>query len=266
MRRFRRKRRGGVWLPVYGNSIFGNATDYVAGNQGSVIVDTTNGEITVDAWAPTFDYTENPWGTQTNAGNETLHDLVTGNEWRLRRIVGKFFASFSTPLYAETADVRPWPAAEVGFGYIVLKTDEEGNPLTDINEVNPLVMESVDDPWIFRRKWIIKNGLVNDYLVTQSGTTNKDYWHLNNVSRHYPGSTAEYGSVADGPHIDQKTNRRISRQERLFAMVATRAFNPTGVDVSDWTDYYDPTVYYSLDHRFFGGLSFARGNRRNASR
>lgn len=261
MRRFRRKRRGGIWLPVYGNSVNGASTDFVAGGQ-SIVPVADSGAVIVEAVPVTFDYTESAWQTQSGALTNTLHDIVSGQEWRLRRIVGKLHAVHATRIPETNGTTAA--ATEFAAGYMVLKTDEEGDPLTDLNEVNPLIQESADDPWIWRRKWILGNSSINvfGYFNEPTDPVGKMVYQMGKYA--WPYATANYNSVADGPHIDQKTNRVIHRQERLFLIMATRIYNPTGQTIGPYSEESD--VYVTYDHRFFGSLSFNRGNRRNASR
>lgn len=271
-RRFRRRRRTGLWIPVIGNFNQQNSEDAIIGIQGYTPV-TNDGLITVTADEVTFDYNYNSATVQSTATDfsPNLHDITSGGEWRLRRIVGKCHASFGNVARPTSSTTQSYmPACEYATGYIVLKTDEEGAPLTDLDEVNPLVAESADDPWIWRRKWILSNGVFNNrgtradpYLPATSASTDADfgqYWR----GMGYPPTTANYGSVADGPHIDQKTNRVIHRQERLFFVSAARMWAP--VPWSNPAQFETHLVCYHVDHRFFGMLSSSRGNRRNASR
>lgn len=265
MRRFRRRRPNAVWMPVYGNSAGdGNTASYAGGNTGVIPVD-VSGEITVEAVPVTFDYTESAWQVQTAGGTnpQTLHDIVSGQEWRLRRIVGKAHITSGIRLPEGTGSLpNDTPqAVEVAAGYIVLKTDEEGDLLTDIEETNPLVQESMDDPWIWRRKWILRLGGSNHITPNYGTIYSSDYGPL---TTDFPYTTMAYGSVADGPHIDQKTARVIHRQERLFLMLAVRVWNP-GYSIT-FSNSNPITVNYNFDHRFVGSLRSNQGNRRNASR
>lgn len=261
-RRFRRRRSGGLWVPVLGNRAQNNDTDNVVGLNGYTPV-TATGEIIVTADEVTFDYAYNPWEVQSTAADfsPNLHSLTSGGEWRLRRIVGKIHASMVDAYGGDTpTEVWTMPNCEYAAGYIVLKTDEEGAPLTDLDEVNPLVQESADDPWIWRRKWILRSANGPSSITTGWAINDKlNYYSGSN----YPYNTALFGSVADGGHIDQKTNRRIHRQERLFFMSATRMYAPV-----PWTvPLQQALVFYKVDHRFFGGLLTGnKGNRGNASR
>jgi len=256
--RRRRKGSGGVWLPVYGNHDQAATLDRVIGARGTFAMDRTGG-IIYDAFAVTFDDTQSAYNTQSGVQN-TLRDIVEGQEWSLRRIVGKHHIQVWADRNPENQNPI-WPAWEVASGYIVLKTDEEGNPTADLAETNPLVQESAEDPWIWRRKWILSCvGPLEVTSVPPAGGLGEWY-----QQRLWPFNTAGYGSVLDGPHVDQKTGRRIHRQERLYCMIACRPHNPSNNDLAG--EYNVPyRCGYAIDHRFFGRLGSSRGNRRNASR
>lgn len=264
MRRTRfRRRRSGVWLPVYGNAVGSTTTDFAQGVVGNVPL-AGDGSITFDAVPVTFDYTESAWANQTSQGTQTLHDIVSGQEWRLRRIVGKCHNGvyFRLPEGVGNIPLDTPPAWEVAAGYIVLKTDEEGDPLTDLAECNPLIQESADDPWIWRRKWLYRAAGANN----MAGSAGNVFYDINMASKDFPTSNVQAlgGGVLDGPHIDQKTARVIRRQERLFFIIAARQWNP-GV-ANAWVPGIPVQLWYNVDHRFFGGLQFSRGNRNNSSR
>lgn len=216
----------------------------------------TPGEaVAWDAFPLTFDETEDSETAQADPAKRTLRDIVQGNEWRLRRIVGKSFivAAPNTALGATTSAL-----VDVALGFMVCKTYDDGAPLTDFNEVNPLAQDSMEDPWIWRRRWLLNPyGNVVPITPADGGRAFQPFiWG-------FPNSTAGYGSVADGPHIDAKTARVIHRQERLFGVLAARrsflAMTPTTVG--------DYTVRMLLDYRLLGGLrGQAYGNRGNTSR
>lgn len=261
----RRRRKTQIWLPTYGNQNDTDQLDAVIGVAGTVTA-LPNGEIATDAFAVTFDDTQSAWQTQFQAQPSTLHDIVSGQEWSLLRIVGKYHASPGFLVGGSDPTFIGPPAVEVAAGYIVLRTDEEGNLLTNIDEHNPLAQEAADDPWIWRRKWILSN-------PTYRGATNSPF--AGNTINHvlytageaYPGTTAGYGSVADGAHIDQKTRRRIGRESRLFFMQSIRMWDPAKLWVTPAQIFNSPiTLAYNLDNRFVGRLSSRMGNRGNATR
>jgi len=252
-RRFARRRKPLVqWLPVFGDG--GNETNEAAiGIRSSIQLSGNPDDTRVDAVGLTFDYTDSAETAQAAGDdNRTLRDLVSGSAYRLRRIVGKCFASWSHN-GGDTITGRP-DAIDYGAGFIVVKTDDNGNPYTDFEEVHPLSQDSADDPWIWRRRWFF--GTLTLPQDAPGGDIGKAWGSA------FPRSTAAYGSVADGPHIDQKTARVVGRQERLFFVQAVRAY---GLSPGSFAN--PGTLDSFLDYRLLGSLmSTTTGNRRNASR
>jgi len=252
-RRFARRRKPLVqWLPVFGDG--GDETNEAAiGIRTELILSGDPAETRVDAVGLTFDYTDSAETAQAAGDdNRTLRDLVAGSAYRLRRIVGKLFASW----YNNSGDsiaARP-DAIDYAAGFIVVRTDDNGNPYTDFEEVHPLSQDSADDPWIWRRRWFFGTLKAGD---TPGGSPAKAW------GSSFPLSTATYGSVADGPHIDQKTARVIGRQERLFFVQAARVF----ATLNSGTFTQPGGVVSYLDYRLLGSLfSTTKGNRGNTSR
>lgn len=253
-RRFGRRRKPRVaWLPTFG---YNQYVEWGAGPAPGIELDlefsdTTPGEAVLwDAFPLTFDYTESATATAGTAEN-TLRDIVQGNEWRLRRIVGKAFIGTWSGNFTSVFTAN----MDVALGFIVCKTDDDGTPQTDFDYVNPLSQDAMEDPWIWRRRWMLNpspqysNNAENRFLPPAWG---------------FPRSTAEYGSVADGPHIDAKTARVIHRSERLFAVLAARRW---AANSNPATEYGDMGIKGVLDYRLLGSLrSSSYGNRGNASR
>jgi len=260
---FRTKRRRKprvVWLPTFGaaTSAFGEVVGGASGVSGTLNFDSD--EVVYDAFPLTFDSTKDPASVVTEIPvlgqtySPSLHDLVSGNEYRLRRIVGKIFIS-------GTSDEDDDPAEnsgliDVAFGFIVIRTDDDGSPTTDFNEVNPLQQQSMEDPWIWRRRW-----LLNPYGNTRAIDAANSGLNVPALNV-YPNTTSGYGSAVDGPHIDQKTARVIHRQERLYGIVAARVFQFGGDAQTSGKQ-----IQYLLDYRLLASLRpSSSGNRRNASR
>lgn len=189
----------------------------------------------------------------TNSDDETTRALPMGvyqnNEYFIKRIVGKFFCS----IVPQANDSN---SALVGLGLFIARAgDEDGGanasfrPIgvsaaattfgTDPQAVlnySPLSEESIREPWIWRRTWVIGNPTGTQFAA----------------ARQFPSSTAGYGSVADGGHIDAKTARRVKDGERLFAALAVRAF-----PVNSTADNAGAVQAY-LDYRVLGAPRRAR--------
>jgi len=218
-----------------------------------------DGGVIFDAFPLTYDYSQS--GTNVTEGLDQqpyevgLVDLTSGNEWFLKRIVGKFFAGATSDEVDSPAEFHG--LLDVAFGFIVCKTDDNGDPTTDFSTTNPLARASMNDPWIWRRRWLL-NPFTSGFVGGNPGgtvDTRDTYGFLN-----FPSTTAGFGSAVDGPHIDQKTARRIHREERLFAVVAASRF-------SNFVDTQDMQLDYLLDYRLLGTLApRSAGNRGNTSR
>lgn len=210
----------------------------------------------------TFDTQINPEEAQTGVAlgaiPPTLRDLVSGSEWALRRVVGKCFVTVASGAGTASPSTRA-PAIEVGCGLIVCNTDENGAPTTDFDDVNPLAQQTAEDPWVWMRHWLL--GTVGNAVgVPSDGSGTLPKWE---AAGQLPLNNTRYGSVMDGPHVDQKTARRIHRDQRLFFVLASRPTYLTDVD--------DPTteqieVYARYMFRFLGNTIASRGNRGNAAR
>lgn len=148
-------------------------------------------------------------------------------DYILKRVVGKWWIQFE-----QIAEARS-PQVLVGAGLFVAKCNDPDSGLSVLQPVgidvaagatvsfltntrqanailtySPLSNDPIQQPWIWRRTWIFENKI--------DTTTSPD--------RGYPRSTAEYGSVADGPHMDARTARRIRDGERLWAVIAVRSW------------------------------------------
>jgi len=170
----------------------------------------------------------------------TLSDMEGGG-YRLRRIVGKCFVQCE-----QNAESLGPILILVACAFIVLRTDRNTeDPLsTDITSYDLFNVQNDDHPWIWRREWILQNG--------EASTA---------VTADWPHTSAEYGSVADGSHIDQKTARVIGPDERLFFVASAMPLVPGPGGAQDETN-----VDIRLTPRILGSMRTTLGNRRNASR
>jgi len=253
-RRFSRRKPKVLWLPVVGNdnSDIPEQENWVNGPAGVLSIPHT-GAIIFDAVPVTFDYSDAP-STEQGTFDRSLQDLASGNNYRLRRIVGKIHAG----CYPGANTNTQFPLTEVAAGFIVNRTDDSGNlviaSLLEPQACSPLAQDASQDPWIWRRKWMLAPEL--GPLAVDAPTDSIVY---GSWTQGFPSSTAGFGSVADGPHIDQKTARVIANQERLFFWIAARVRfdNPSG---------QSSNIQWALDVRILASLRTAQGNRRNASR
>jgi len=254
MRRIRRKAKV-AWLPLYGNASQDETETYAYGAAGTLLA-RSDGQITWEAFPLTFDHQDTAYQAQNVAAAQyvTLRDIVEGNAYRLRRICGKVFVG-AKPAFVLNENYS-YGATEVAVGFILCRTDSAGDATTDFDEVNPLIQESAEDPWIWQRRWLLGMSQVpNDpqASLTLGG----------NIAAQFPSTNVNgYGSLSDGPHIDQKTARVISADERLMCVVACRQF-AFGDGI---TNQVDAMLGYNVAVRLLGSMRTNVGNRRNASR
>lgn len=274
--RYRRRKPRVAWLPMLG---FGGVNiaelglvDHQPGSRLTLVATADDG-IVWNAAPVTFDGTHSAEDTQNQGilGQYafTLQDLVAGNSFRLRRLVGKVHAYPYQALGTTTAGTRP-AVVDVAVGFMVCKTDDDGVPTTDFNFVNPLTQDSAEDPWIWQRTWRL--GLTPGYNTwVNAGTAQQPenaaaYSMLGGV---YPPVNMEYNSVADGPHLDQKTARIISPSERLFCVAAIKVPQAASLMGGSSSNDWDSTaigIQVDVMLRALGSLRRAGGNRKNASR
>jgi len=242
-----RKRRSPkvVWLPqTNANSI--GANDSSAYQQFIVGVAGDPGDFAVGEIPLTIDQEgQDP----LSAGTVSLSDMFNSG-YRLRRIVGKIFC-----LATEDPDLVNGPASVlVTAGIIVRRINpQSGQSLAfltlDGEEASPGEIRNAGDPWVWRRSWQLNN------IAAVGAATS--FFAKTGITKNY-GNQA--GSVADGPHVDQKTARIVGPEERLFLTVSVTALT-TGTDAQTATN-----VLILTDLRVLASMRTSLGNRRNASR
>lgn len=236
----RRKRGKYTWFPVLGSS-FGATPGPDANHVGFVFqelivpaLDITpptieNGGLAVNAVVPDF--------TQYNDGTATasLLDEVQGQEYVLKRIVGKIFVSLR-----QTAGLEdPWPAVIVTCGLLVARALDESQGEIELqdNEVDPNNALNAGQPWIWRRSWKFSN-----FEVSES-----------NDAGAWPANNSQCGSVLDGPHIDAKVSRRVRREHRLWLASSAFGISPTGLTATSGA-----AVDINMDIRLLGAMRRGR--------
>jgi len=235
----RRRRARGTWLPSIGSVTAAGDDDSVASGRQFFIDVPIDGTIGTILTPLTFDQ---PVEGEADPTTSTMADIV-GSEYFLERIVGKCFA-FRQPTSANNQAVL------FGAGFFVARandTSSGGGPDTPIGSASvaelrdnysPLEVDTIRLPWIWRRTWLLGSSGI------PTGVTAPNFF----VAADSPASTMLYGSVADGPHIDAKTKRRVRLEERLFFVVSATTFPFTlGEQPAQSIGGY-------LDYRLFGQL------------
>lgn len=250
----RRRRTRGTWFPTIGTAINSQIPDEVLNGRAfniPVQSDANGGVINTIITPLTFD---RPFeGDTANQALDSLSDIV-GSEYVLQRIVGKLFIERQGNL-DQTTDQDP--AVLVGAGFFVARANDadvgggDGTPIGSATQperrdnYSPLEADVIRDPWIWRRVWVLGSSI----WPPQTTLVNDG-----RSARNYPPSTAHYGSVADGPHIDAKSKRRVGQDDRLWFAVSTTTYPPGAVNPA-----VDQTVRGYLDYRIYGSLRKPRG-------
>jgi len=253
----RRKRKTRyTWLPIRNGRTFGEESADAA-YQDFILDIPINGDVVVGVTPVVAD---TPQGTITTTETEGIGEII-GNEYVLKRIVGKCFVSWTNTNATSGAvgiDVLEDAAVLVTAGFFVARA-EVGNPDQPIalgeSQIlyNPQSAFLTRQPWIWRRSWILGTGGFGPGLSEDIGTTfpqggvfrGRGSWPINN---------AGYGSVQDGPHIDAKTGRRIRLEERLWFAFSGSLLNGIGTEAS-----MVPQIEVTLDARYLGALRRPRG-------
>lgn len=231
---FRRRRRSVQWLPTTITNKPGTPFYF-----DSIIVDPTFETPRTNLYMLTNDY---PASAIRTAGQVTSLADWEGSAYRLRRLVGKFHAAMSNTQPDQATETVT--AAVLVAGFMVIRVDETaGAPLRPVADYSPLALDNIQDPWIWRRSWVLQNDFSNNPI---------------NASWQFPRCNDDFGSVQDGPHFDCKVGRVIKDEERLAFIVST--YNVSG------SATLAGEIRFMLDYRILASTLRSAGNRRNASR
>jgi hypothetical protein len=227
-----------AWFPKEPGSTLVNGQTQIPTNVISLRFDITGlntGETITGAAPVILDQTHFADGS---GGVNSLSDIENSG-YRLRRIVGKCFVGV---VQTETAS-GPFLFLCAG-AFIILRTDTTGQPTQAIGEYDIFDLANDDSPWIWKREWMLQDG----GSLGPAGPITEDW----------PFTNAEYGSIADGPHIDQKTARIVGKDERLFFVASAMNVGPNSEG--------NAIINYRVTPRVLGSMRTSLGNRNNASR
>lgn len=171
----------------------------------------------------------------------SISDMVNSS-YRLRRIVGKVWVAM------EVIEEAP-ASAVVTVGFIILKVDQAGQPLSGTGNLRPQDNEQSMDPYIWRRSWLVGNP---SGLATGGGA---------GIFGRNGNSNTQFGSAVDGPHIDQKTARIVGQEERLFMVSQS-----TLIKSDQQGGLVGGQIAFATDLRVLASTRTSQGNRGNASR
>lgn len=214
-------------------------------------------------------------------GNSLSQDetLVTvlGNEYVVKRIVGKLLLSCQQPEDDVPTAVFP-KTALVAAGFFVARANDAnsgGGFTTPIGSAtsaesndnySPLSLETVREPYMFRRVWMLSTGRATPPTSSPSlpfSAGARDNAVVSTAGFQGVGApqfNGMYGSVLDGPHFDVKSARRIRQDERLWFVVSARVMD------NEWTTTSVPNTEGSnmiagiLDYRVLGQLRKAKNS------
>lgn len=240
-----RKRRGRrfTWFPTFG-------TDYNVQNQPAVTttevfpiieIGGVTGEVSNPITVPLLqdrDIEPDDPGSQI-----TLRDRVEGKDYLLKRIVGKVWGGLSQDTNdAETVVVeRVLLAAGIG---VLPVNDEFGTPALEERDINPLFADNSVSPWMWRRTWTLYNNLATpnvDGGPLYTGPTN-----ISNVA----------AGTFDAGHVDVKSARRVTREQRLYLTVAFQILETS--DFGGAPQIGKPArIHFGYDFRFLGAMRTA---------
>jgi len=258
----RRRRARGTWFPIIGT---GKSTAVAAAVRS---FEGTFGLASADPFTlispVTFDAPQEG-GTLDN--DDSLSDVI-GSEYILQRIVGKAYVSRTATLDVNGNDNNL--AVLVGIGFFVARANDsasgggEDTPIGSAtaaerqDNYSVFGIKTVREPWIWRRTWILGTAGTNRGITGVANSHVSSVVSLNedprNVVANYPASTALYGSVADGPHIDSRVKRRVSQDNRLFLAVTAQPW-PLGQETDAALDMQ---ISGGVELRIFGSLRKAR--------
>jgi len=221
----RRRKSTGAWLPII-PSAYGSETASLTFYESSLTLPTpvSAGDTSIAVTPLTYDDSSN----QIDSGDaSSLRDKVEGQDYLLKRIVGKVWMDIASEDESELVD---------GIGCIaacVLPTDDAGAPSIPAEEYHPLYTQNSQQPWIWRRTWRLAR-------------------QVDGVNGIYPPSTGYYHGSMDSGHIDTKgTFRRITKEHRVFLVAAFGALTTAG-------DASSGLIQWGADVRLYGQMRRAK--------
>lgn len=245
----RTKRPTVVWLPNDRQNRLGVAPSPAAAGTDSAIliaalgIPAITGPVGVVVLPVVLDEPQGLTLAQTSLAD------VEGSAYRLRRIVGKIFIQ---PAQRAVIGINDASAFVVTAGFIILRTDDVGNPLSLLTPTSydPQSLDNIRDPWIWRRTWFLSN---------LDGRAARNVINPDERTSAFAQDTLAGPGAIDGPHVDAKTARIVSDEERLFLVVSAVSLDGTAQGL-------DQLALIIADLRVLVSMRKQSGNRRNASR
>lgn len=241
----RRRKRGsrGTWLPVLPTTLAQAegpdqfATWYESPYSAAVQDSPASHVFPAQAVPVVPDFTFQD--SDLTAGVTTLRDMVEGQDYVLKRTVGKVWASSQQVADAEGPN-GPFIFC-IAMAVLPVQDDQQDVPALPNDDFNPLLSQNSQQPWLWRRTWILQN--------TIGASAQQGNWPAVGAQ-----STWQYGSIADGGHLDTKVARRLTKDQRLFIIAAaSNMFNESSAT-------FPQDFRWGYDLRFFGAMRKARNH------
>lgn len=163
----------------------------------------------------------------------TMRDLVEGQDYLLKRTVGKVWATATNR--AQTGLPSGPYLFCLAIAVLPVQDEQQNVPAMPASDYSPLLSSNSQQPWMWRRTWLLQNTIQAAALPTD-------------LPAYGAQSTWQYGSVADGGHLDSKVMRRVRKDQRLF-IVAQGAQLLAGEDAE-----FPQDIRWGYDLRFFGAM------------
>lgn len=172
----------------------------------------------------------------------SLRDLVEGQDWVAKRLVGSVFVAVGG---VGVAGLDYWYNVEVTCGIAVARAKEANGELIDLDPVDydPQAIDNSADSWMWRRSWVLSKP-VQSGDRTPPGTWDA-IWPTTNATG--------YGDIRSGTHIDVKSARRIRREERLWFIMKATGWDPGVAETTAGTNQ-QPPVSITADIRVLGTM------------
>lgn len=249
--RGRRRRFKGTWLPNIGTPATAPSIEDMSNRYVSLAIPADSRNSILGIIPIIRD-------TPIEQSGFVLDDIV-GNEYAIRRIVGKCFVAIRGALDVSAGTIGAVHGTfQVTAGFFIARAEDASitvdAPIGGIQprDYGPEALNTIREPWIWRRQWVLSDPVLKYGAPAAMGA----FLAANATgvadALSWPPSNAGYGSIQDGPHFDAKTRRRVRQDERLFFAVQARGL-PVNTVV---TQASEARVW--LDYRVFGALRKAR--------
>lgn len=248
--RTRRRRQKFTWLPNSGSSAVITEDQPFSQLVANLTIPPDGGLVT----AISIVTHDTPQEGDSLGANVALSTIL-GNEYIVKRIVGRCFLSAQAPADDPPTTVFP-KTLLIGVGFFVARANDEqsggGNqqPIGSASAAeardnyNPLSLDTTREPWMWQRTYILSTGRA-DNSDPSLPVPFSDFFSL---------TTNTWMSGLMSPHFDIKSARRVRQDERLFFAIGARTLD------NEWPTNHVPNqvltsgVALVLDYRILGAL------------